>query len=215
LIPFGALVILLGLLCTPAQAGRSDWREMTAGHFHIFSTASDSRTREFAARLQAFEETALQVIHAGAPLPDLPTLIYLVSERDFHRYLASNPGWQGFFTTGQSGSVIVVNADVPFEIDATIILHEYTHFIQRNTSTLNFPPLVHRRLCRTAQFRDIREGPAGSWPGAARDPLRHVAMDRGRSDTRSEEDGSRVSSGALGSRVLCRILGTRAFAAVR
>jgi hypothetical protein len=63
-----------------------------------------------------------------------------VGQCDFHRYLTPVPGWQGFFTPLQFENVIVVNTDAPFDIVATTILHEYTHFIQRNTSTMNFPP---------------------------------------------------------------------------
>lgn len=59
-------------MACPALADRSDWRELTVGHFHLYSTVSDSKTRDFAARLQGFEQTAVQVLHTDAKLPDLP-----------------------------------------------------------------------------------------------------------------------------------------------
>lgn len=124
----------------PVFAGRSDWRELTVGHFHLYSTASDGKTRDFAARLQGFEQTAVAVLNSNSKLPDVPMLIYLTGDRDYKRYLAPRPGTQGFFQQLPFGNLIVVDADAPFDFVATSILHEYTHFIQRNTSTMIFPP---------------------------------------------------------------------------
>ena len=44
-------------LPTAALAERSDWREMTVGHFELFSVLSDAATRDVARQLQGFEET--------------------------------------------------------------------------------------------------------------------------------------------------------------
>jgi len=124
----------------PVLAGRSDWRELSVGHFHLYSTVSDSKTRDFAVRLQGFEQTAVAVLNSNSKLPDVPMLIYLMGDRDYKRYLAPRPGTQGFFDQLPFGNLIVVDTDAPFDFVATSILHEYTHFIQRNTSTMIFPP---------------------------------------------------------------------------
>jgi hypothetical protein len=89
-----ARILLAGVLALPciALAARSDWRELVVGHFELFSTLSDSGTRNVALQLQAFEQTLGEMLQTGDRLPDIPTRIYLLSDRDFNRYAAFRPG---------------------------------------------------------------------------------------------------------------------------
>jgi hypothetical protein len=137
-----ASTLLAGTLALPAagRAAQSDWREMAVGHFQLFSTLSDSGTRNVARQLQAFEETVGTMLQTGDRLPDTPTRIYLLDDRDFNRYAAPRPGLGGFFREGRFQNVMVVNAAKPFDIVRVALFHEFVHYIQRSTSTQRFPP---------------------------------------------------------------------------
>jgi hypothetical protein len=135
-------VLTMSLLLTPAAAfaGRTDWRELTIGHFHLFSTLRDSSTRDVARQLQAFEKTVGELLQSEDRLPDVPTLIYILDGSDFRRYAADRPGLGGIFFERPYANVIVINGDMPFDFVRVTIFHEYTHFIQRSSTTRKMPP---------------------------------------------------------------------------
>jgi hypothetical protein len=137
-----AWMVLVGALALPsaALAARSDWREMTVGHFEIFSTLGDGATRDVARQLQGFEETVGLMLQTRDRLPDTPTRIYLLDDADFNHYAAFRPGLAGFFTEGRFQNIMVVNAAKPFDIVRVSLFHEFVHYIQRNTNTERFPP---------------------------------------------------------------------------
>jgi hypothetical protein len=135
-------VLTMSLLLTPAAAfaARSDWREMTVGHFHLFSTLRDSSTRDVARQLQAFEKTVGELLLSEDRLPDVPTLIYILDKGDFERYAAGRPGLGGIFFERPYANVIVINGAMPFDYVRVTVFHEYTHFIQRSSTTRKLPP---------------------------------------------------------------------------
>jgi hypothetical protein len=128
------------LMADHVLAARSDWRQMTVGHFHLYSTMRDSKTRDVARQLQAFEKTVGEVLRTGDGLPDVPTVIYILDSDDFQRYGAGRPGLAGVFYERRYVNVIVINGDLDFDIVKVTVFHEYTHFIQRNSSTSKMPP---------------------------------------------------------------------------
>jgi hypothetical protein len=123
-----------------AAAARSDWREMTVGHFHLYSTLRDSNTREVARQLQAFAKTVGTFLQGEDRLPDVPTNIYILDNGDFQKYGASRPGLAGVFYERPYANVIVINGDLAFDEVKVTVFHEYTHFIQRNSTTKEMPP---------------------------------------------------------------------------
>ena len=128
------------LVSNPALAARSDWRQMTVGHFHLYSTMRDSKTREVARQLQAFENTVGQLLTGDDRLPDVPTIIYILDGGDFLKYGAGRPGVAGVFYERPFANVITINGDVSFDMVKITIFHEYTHFIQRSSSSRKMPP---------------------------------------------------------------------------
>lgn len=131
---------LLLLAITPAQAGRTDWREMSVGHFHLYSTLSDSNTRNVARQLQAFENTVGELLRGEDRLPDVPTLIYILNSHDFQQYAVDRPGLAGFFADRPYVNLIAIDGDLPFDQVRITVFHEYTHYIQRNSNTMQYPP---------------------------------------------------------------------------
>jgi hypothetical protein len=128
------------LVSAPAAAARTDWRQLTVGHFHLYSTLRDSKTREVARQLQAFEKTVGEILQSQDRLPDLPTFVYILDSGDFQRYGAGRPGLAGVFYERPYANVVVVNGDLSFDAVKVTVFHEYTHFIQRNSSTKKMPP---------------------------------------------------------------------------
>jgi len=137
-----ALVGVLLVAAGPASASstRSNWREMTVGHFHLYSTLGDGATRNVARELQAFELTVGKYLQTDDGLPDVPTLIYILSEQDFRKYAADRPGLGGFFHEERASNVLVIDGEMDFDYVKITVFHEYTHFIQGNTHTLRLPP---------------------------------------------------------------------------
>ena len=135
------LTLACGLLASTAVlAARSDWRQMTVGHFHLYSTMRDSKTRDVARQLQAFEKTVGEILRTKDGLPDVPTVIYILDNGDFQQYGAGRPGLAGVFYERPYVNVITINGDLDFDEVKGAVFHEYTHFIQRNSSTSKMPP---------------------------------------------------------------------------
>lgn len=124
----------------PAAAARSDWRELSAGHFQLFSTLSDRGTRDVARQLQGFEQTVEALLLTGDRLPDTPTQLFLLNEADFKKYAAPRPNLGGFFQELPYVNLMVVNSESAFEFVRVSIFHEFVHYIQRNTGTQQYPP---------------------------------------------------------------------------
>jgi len=135
------LTLACGLLASTAVlAARSDWRQMTAGHFHLYSTMRDSKTRDVARQLQAFEKTVGEILRTNDAMPDVPTVIYILDYGDFQHYCADGSGRIGVFYEEPYVNVITINGDLDFGTLKSTVFHEYTHFIQRNSSTSKMPP---------------------------------------------------------------------------
>jgi hypothetical protein len=114
------LCAALTLAWQHALARRTDWREMTLGHFHLYSTMRDSNTREAARQLLRFEKTVGEFLHGEDRLPDVPTIIFILENGDFQRYGAGRPGLAGVFYEKQWANVIVINGDLPFDESSTV-----------------------------------------------------------------------------------------------
>ena len=128
------------LLSGSALAARSDWREMTVGELHLYSTLRDTKTRDVARQLRAFEKTVGEFLRSEDRLPDVPTIIYILDSNDFQRYGAGRPGLAGVFYERPYANIITINGDLPFETVKVTVFHEYTHFVQRNSSSKKLPP---------------------------------------------------------------------------
>ena len=134
------LAATLALVAGSARAARTDWRETVVGKFHLFSTLSDSATRDIARQLEAFEQTVVAVLRVEEPLPDKPTYIYILNHSDFERYAMKSGMVAGFFIMEDFANYLVIDRSFGFDVVRESVLHEYTHYVQFNTSTIRFPP---------------------------------------------------------------------------
>lgn len=146
-------LVLAALMALPAQAARTDWREMSVGGFHLYSTLQDRTTREVARQLQAFRDTVGRFLVGRDRLPDVPTNIYILDGRDFKKYAVGGGGLAGFFQQLQFQNVIAVDGSLDFAQVRETIFHEYTHFIQANSSSRHYPPwYVEGYACLFSSF---------------------------------------------------------------
>jgi hypothetical protein len=135
-----AFAAALMLAASSADAARTEWREMTIGHFHLYSTLGDSATRDIARHLQAFEQTVMAVLQTDDRLPDIPTEIYILRRDDFRNYTIDDRNAGGFFAGREYANFLVIDGNADFGFVKTAVFHEYTHFVQQTTSTIRYPP---------------------------------------------------------------------------
>lgn len=146
-------LILLALAALPAQAARTDWSEMSVAGFHLYSTLQDRDTREVARQLQAFRDTVGRFIAGHDPLPDVPTNVYILDGPDFRKHAVGGRGLAGFFKQLQFQNIIAVDGSLDFAQLREAIFHEYTHFIQANSSSRHYPPwYVEGYACLFSSF---------------------------------------------------------------
>jgi hypothetical protein len=141
-----------------AHASRSSWREMTIGQFHLISTLSDSKTRDIARHVQAFEQTVGSLLRKGEPLPPVPTLICVLGGHDYQRFASPRSGTAGFFSPRTYDNLIVINGDLDFDEVVESVYHEYAHYIQSSSSTANLPPWYvegYAELFSTFKMKDL------------------------------------------------------------
>lgn len=144
---------LTAVIAFPAGAARTDWREMSVANFHIFSTLQDGSTRGTARQLQAFQDTVGRFLVGRDPLPDVPTNIYILDKRDFQKYAAWQGGLAGFFQQSRFQNIIVIDGSLDFAQVRETIFHEYTHFLQANSSSRHYPPwYVEGYACLFSSF---------------------------------------------------------------
>jgi hypothetical protein len=97
----------------------------------------DARRRAPAAGI---EKTVGEILRTKDGLPDVPTVIYILDGDDFQRYGAGRAGLAGVFYERRYANVITINGGLDFDTVKVAVFHEYTHFIQRNSSTSKMPP---------------------------------------------------------------------------
>jgi hypothetical protein len=131
---------LLALALSGPMVARASWCEMTVGHFHLYSTLSESATRETARQIQGFEQTVGGYLKGSDRLPDVPTKIYILSQSDFQKYAAGRIGLAGLFLQRAYDNLIVIDGEQPGQYRMVTVFHEYTHFIHRNSRTAKMPP---------------------------------------------------------------------------
>jgi hypothetical protein len=173
--------LLLALAPALAFGGRTDWRQMTVGHFYLFSTLRDSPTREVARQLNAFEKTVGEMLQSQVRLPDVPTLIYILDHGDFLRYAAGRSAAAGIFFERPFANLITIDGDYPFDLVRVAVFHEYTHFLLRSSTTLKLPPWYNEGYAMLfSSFKlDKQQVSVGTEPaGAGIDMQQWIPMER-------------------------------------
>lgn len=135
------LLAVLGLaLSLPAEGKRDNWRVLKTGQMTIYSVRSDADTRRIANDIRLFEASVGKFLQGASRIPDVPTLVYVVSSSDYARYAAPRAGTAGVFHRRPFHNLIVLDGSRDFDKVSDIVFHEYVHYLQDNTLDVERPP---------------------------------------------------------------------------
>ena len=135
LAPFA--MALLMLACANPIYERP-WIEVETPNFQISSAMSESKTVQLAIDLEWFRALVDRITNASQIRSPIPTHIIAFNRESEFRPFRDDASVKGYFHPGlRSNDVAIVNNRV---IDTKrVILHEYVHFLLRNTTSIQYP----------------------------------------------------------------------------
>lgn len=131
----------------PAHAA---WHEAKSKHFIIYADLTAAELRNYAERLERFDQAARKVrAMDDPPLTDAQRLtVFALRDEDAVERLASRGGVRGFYQSRATGNFAFVprragSNKVDWELDAQqIFFHEYAHHLQLQFASVALPPWV-------------------------------------------------------------------------
>ena len=137
------------LVCAVAGPVHASWHEAKSKHFIIYADLKPAELREFAERLERFDQAARRVRQMQDPdLTDSQRLtIYALRSEGAVARLAGNRRVGGFYNARASGSVAFVprkaGSKSDWDLDAEeIFFHEYAHHLQLQYTSAALPAWV-------------------------------------------------------------------------
>jgi hypothetical protein len=126
-----------GLLSITVAPARDKWIAARSPHFEMFSSASESDSRDLLNKLEQFRATVLAIY----PLPRFydpkTTIVLFATDRQFKPYKPLFDGRAanvaGYCTGGFDETMITMTADNDSEQTDEIIFHEYVHLLIGST----------------------------------------------------------------------------------
>ena len=140
-------IIGLAALAAGAAPGWASWQKAESAHFIIYADARPAELREFASKLERFDQ-AVRLVRAmeDHKLTDSEKLsIYVLPDREAVAKLAGSDSVAGFYRPSATGSVAFVprvtgSESDPTDLNAfTIFFHEYAHHLQLQTTQIALP----------------------------------------------------------------------------
>jgi hypothetical protein len=114
------------------------WIEATYKDLTIYSSFSKSKTVEMLENLELFRRTVALTTNVGSVVSPIPTKIYAIKKTADYKQFGFDAEAAGVFVPGLRDNTIVVHASRGMN-STQVIQHEYTHFLLRNHSSLNYP----------------------------------------------------------------------------
>ena len=136
------IVWALGACATPTvslrEADLEGWLELRSRHFILMGDVPREELERFATDLAVFVAVVEEVTNAAAHGARVPARLYLVDGR-VEELL--KPGWglAGYMAARLDGYYCVVGTSAHAPLTRETILHEYTHFLVRKGSALDYP----------------------------------------------------------------------------
>jgi tetratricopeptide (TPR) repeat protein len=136
-------LILLTVLLSISLPSHAKWIEVSSRHFVVYSEAKPERVREFAERLERFDQT-MRFVHRQ-PDPELGPAnrltVYVLSGQDQVAKLARSNSVAGFYVARAGTSLAIVSED----FDGTragaevLLFHEYAHHFLNSNFSIGWP----------------------------------------------------------------------------
>jgi FimV-like protein len=132
------VVCLVGTLSAAAPvSAKENWTSVRSKNFLLVGNATTREIREVAVRLEQFREVFSQLFGTLKVDSPVPTTVIVFKNDESYRPFKPNESTVGFFQPGAEVNYITLelSREVGSEQDPfTIIFHEYTHLLVRNTS---------------------------------------------------------------------------------
>jgi tetratricopeptide (TPR) repeat protein len=139
------------LICLPATAARSEWKEATTNNFIVYSEGGEAQLRAFAAKLEKFNYVLRAYHGVTAPPSPVRLKVYLFPTIAAVGKMAGGDGVAGYYIRSARGLMMVGsrnrNATATsrggsdyVDIDSeSILLHEYTHHFMYQYFPATYP----------------------------------------------------------------------------
>ena len=143
----GALMLALCAMGVGAAGPRiGKFVEYQAGKFTIVTSRGEAQVRDLVDSLAQFQATLEVVLKRKAVETGVPTHIFIVSSRDWEKYLQPREGIGGLFVPRRFANYILIDGDTDRGKAWPLIFHEYTHFFLRSQFSGEYPPWFNEGL---------------------------------------------------------------------
>lgn len=120
----------------PASA-KNTWTSVRSKNFLLVGNASEKDIREVAVRLEQFREVFARLFTTTRVNSPVPTTVIVFKNDESYRPFKLNQNTAGYFQSGHDVNYITLKLDKELGSEQdpfTIIFHEYTHLLVKNTS---------------------------------------------------------------------------------
>jgi tetratricopeptide (TPR) repeat protein len=135
---FTGILFFLALVSLPAPlAAKETWTSVRSKNFLLVGNASEKDIRKVGVRLEQFREVFSRLFTTLNVNSPIPTTVVVFKNDESYRPFKPNANTAGYFQPGPDVNYITLKLDndLHSQQDAfTIIFHEYTHLLVKNTS---------------------------------------------------------------------------------
>src|SRR6185295_18592935 len=128
----------LGVVCATVPVSAKDkWMSVRSKNFLMLGNAGEKDLRQVGVRLEQFREVFSRLFTTLKIDTPVPTTVIVFKNDESYRPFKPNANTAGYFQSGPDVNYITLEleSDANREQDPfSIILHEYTHLLIRNTS---------------------------------------------------------------------------------
>lgn len=128
---------LLSISSLNPVSAKDTWTSVRSKNFLLVGNASEKDIRRVATRLEQFREVFSRLFTTMNVNSPIPTTVVVFKNDDSYRPFKPNENTAGYFQAGQDVNYITLKLtnDQRIEQDPfTVIFHEYTHLLVKNTS---------------------------------------------------------------------------------
>lgn len=129
--------ILLLVVCARTVSAKDTWTSVRSKNFLLVGNANEKDVRRVGARLEQFREVFSRLFTTMNVNSPIPTTVVVFKNDESYRPFKPNANTAGYFQPGPDVNYITLKLinDLHSEQDPfTIIFHEYTHLLVKNTS---------------------------------------------------------------------------------